>query len=87
MHLTDYSLTGFSMDNDHFATIKVIGIGGGGCNAVNRMIESDIKGIEFITINTDNQEQFFMAPFGLPKIQVLNYLFNLIYKMSVRICK
>jgi len=53
--LSEYSLAGFGMDNDHFATIKVIGIGGGGCNAVNRMIESNVKGIEFITINTDNQ--------------------------------
>lgn len=43
------------MENDHFATIKVIGIGGGGCNAVDRMIDSDIQGIEFITVNTDNQ--------------------------------
>lgn len=46
---------GFSMDNDHFALIKVIGIGGGGCNAVDRMIDSDVQGIEFITVNTDNQ--------------------------------
>lgn len=46
---------GFGMDNDHFATIKVIGIGGGGCNAVDRMIDGAIQGIEFITVNTDNQ--------------------------------
>jgi cell division protein FtsZ len=46
---------GFGMENDHFATIKVIGIGGGGCNAVDRMIDGDIQGIEFITVNTDNQ--------------------------------
>ena len=46
---------GFGMENDHFATIKVIGIGGGGCNAINRMIEGDVQGIEFITVNTDNQ--------------------------------
>ena len=45
----------FGMDSDPFATIKVIGIGGGGCNAVDRMIDGDVKGIEFITINTDNQ--------------------------------
>lgn len=37
------------------ASIKVIGIGGGGCNAVNRMIKSGLKGIEFISINTDAQ--------------------------------
>ncbi|NCA98453.1 MAG: cell division protein FtsZ [Clostridia bacterium] len=43
------------MENDHIATIKVIGIGGGGCNAVDRMIESSVQGIEFIAVNTDNQ--------------------------------
>ena len=37
------------------ASIKVIGIGGGGCNAVNRMIEADIEGVEFIAANTDLQ--------------------------------
>ena len=52
--LSDYKM-GFGMDNDHFATIKVIGIGGGGCNAVDRMIDGAIQGIEFITVNTDNQ--------------------------------
>lgn len=46
---------GYGMDNDHFATIKVIGIGGGGCNAVDRMIDGAVAGIEFITVNTDNQ--------------------------------
>ena len=35
--------------------IKVIGVGGGGGNAVNRMIENDVKGVEFIVINTDAQ--------------------------------
>ena len=38
-----------------FARIIVVGVGGGGCNAVNRMIDSGIPGIEFITINTDVQ--------------------------------
>jgi cell division protein FtsZ len=52
--LADYKLS-ISMENDHFATIKVIGIGGGGCNAVDRMIESSVQGIEFIAVNTDNQ--------------------------------
>lgn len=52
--MVDYKM-GFGMDNDHFATIKVIGIGGGGCNAVDRMIEGAVQGIEFITVNTDNQ--------------------------------
>jgi cell division protein FtsZ len=38
-----------------FARIKVIGVGGGGCNAVNRMITEGIQGIEFIAVNTDGQ--------------------------------
>ena len=37
------------------AKIKVIGVGGGGNNAVNRMIEEDVKGVEFIVANTDTQ--------------------------------
>jgi cell division protein FtsZ len=37
------------------AKIKVIGVGGGGCNAVNRMIKSGIQGVEFIAVNTDAQ--------------------------------
>jgi len=40
---------------DALAKIKVIGVGGGGCNAVNRMIEAGIKSVEFITVNTDGQ--------------------------------
>src|SRR5260370_42145820 len=37
------------------AKIKVIGVGGGGCNAVNRMIRAKLEGVEFITANTDLQ--------------------------------
>ncbi|MBR4384233.1 MAG: cell division protein FtsZ [Selenomonadaceae bacterium] len=40
---------------DRLAKIKVIGIGGGGSNAVNRMIESGLEGVEFIAVNTDSQ--------------------------------
>jgi cell division protein FtsZ len=40
---------------ESFARIKVVGVGGGGCNAVNRMIEEGLQGIEFVTINTDAQ--------------------------------
>jgi len=40
---------------ESFARIKVVGIGGGGCNAVNRMIDEGITGIEFIGVNTDAQ--------------------------------
>ncbi|MCI6610459.1 MAG: cell division protein FtsZ [Ezakiella sp.] len=45
----------FDMDVDKFAKIKVIGVGGGGNNAVNRMIECGVKGVEFIALNTDKQ--------------------------------
>lgn len=40
---------------ENFAKIKVIGVGGGGQNAVNRMIEEGIQGVEFISVNTDAQ--------------------------------
>ena len=40
---------------ESFARIKVVGIGGGGSNAVNRMIEEGMAGIEFVAINTDAQ--------------------------------
>lgn len=40
---------------ESFARIKVVGVGGGGCNAVNRMISEGVDGIEFIAINTDSQ--------------------------------
>ena len=40
---------------DHLAIIKVVGVGGAGTNAVNRMVEDTIAGVEFIAINTDKQ--------------------------------
>lgn len=45
----------FDMDQDDFAKIKVVGVGGGGNNAVNRMIEAGVKGVEFLVFNTDRQ--------------------------------
>ena len=43
-------------DAQHYqAEIKVVGVGGGGVNAVNRMIEADLRGVEFIAVNTDAQ--------------------------------
>lgn len=45
----------FGLEIDQLAKIKVIGVGGGGCNAVNRMIESGVKGVDFIVANTDLQ--------------------------------
>lgn len=45
----------FGLEMDQIAKIKVIGIGGGGGNAVNRMIETGVKGVDFIVANTDLQ--------------------------------
>src|SRR5881396_3233032 len=42
-------------DIENFALIKVVGIGGGGSNAVNRMIRAELLGVEFIAVNTDAQ--------------------------------
>ena len=40
---------------NYLAVIKVIGVGGGGVNAVNRMIDAGLKGVEFVAVNTDTQ--------------------------------
>jgi cell division protein FtsZ len=48
----------FDIDVEQFAQIKVIGVGGGGNNAVNRMIAAGLRGVEFIAINTDKQALF-----------------------------
>ncbi len=45
----------FDVEMQQFADIKVIGIGGGGNNAINRMIEAGLKGVEFLAVNTDSQ--------------------------------
>ena len=45
----------FETNLEKSAVIKVIGVGGGGCNAVNRMVEAGLKGVEFIAVNTDRQ--------------------------------
>jgi cell division protein FtsZ len=45
----------FSNQLESFAHIKVVGVGGGGCNAVERMIKEGLQGVEFIAINTDAQ--------------------------------
>ncbi len=46
---------GQEMFNANSAVIKVIGVGGGGCNAINSMIDSNVTSAEFIAVNTDNQ--------------------------------
>lgn len=40
---------------ENVANIRVVGVGGGGCNAVNRMIQEGINGVDFVAVNTDNQ--------------------------------
>lgn len=48
----------FDVGMEQFAQIKVIGVGGGGNNAINRMIEDGLKGVEFVSVNTDKQALF-----------------------------
>ena len=47
----------FYMDesNGFSAKLKVVGIGGGGCNAINNMVEAGLQGVEFVAVNTDIQ--------------------------------
>lgn len=45
----------FVADQGNAAIIKVVGVGGGGCNAVNRMVEAGLQGVTFIAVNTDRQ--------------------------------
>lgn len=45
----------FVAEQDNAAIIKVVGVGGGGCNAVNRMVDAGLQGITFIAVNTDRQ--------------------------------
>ncbi|MDH3675778.1 MAG: cell division protein FtsZ, partial [Anaerolineae bacterium] len=45
----------YVMQPENFAQIKVVGVGGGGSNAVNRMIAEGLRGVDFIAVNTDAQ--------------------------------
>ncbi|MBR6499843.1 MAG: cell division protein FtsZ, partial [Clostridia bacterium] len=45
----------YDFDTTNFASIKVVGVGGAGTNAVNRMLDRGLKGVEFIAVNTDKQ--------------------------------
>ena len=47
--------TNNDMDDINFASIKVVGVGGAGTNAVNRMVDAGLKGVQFIAVNTDKQ--------------------------------
>jgi cell division protein FtsZ len=51
----DWKVRPMTPPHNYLAVIKVVGIGGGGVNAVNRMIEVGLKGVEFIAVNTDAQ--------------------------------
>lgn len=55
-------------ENTSFAQIKVVGVGGAGCNAVNRMVQYGLRGVEFIAVNTDKQALFMSK--GEKKIQI-----------------
>jgi cell division protein FtsZ len=63
-----FKLLEFDIEMDQIAQIKVVGVGGGGNNAVNRMIEAGLKGIEFIAVNTDKQALFLSQ--ATTKIQI-----------------
>ena len=51
----DHSYTDQFIEAEHFAQIKVVGVGGGGSNAVNRMIAEGLRGVDFVAVNTDAQ--------------------------------
>jgi cell division protein FtsZ len=55
VELGGFVMLDFDTNLDQLATIKVIGVGGGGNNAVNRMIEHGVQGVDFIAVNTDAQ--------------------------------
>lgn len=64
----DTKVLEFDIDMDSFARLKVVGIGGGGNNAVNRMIAAGMRGVEFISVNTDKQALFLSQ--ATTKIQI-----------------
>lgn len=64
----DTKVLEFDIDMDSFAHLKVVGIGGGGNNAVNRMISAGLRGVEFISVNTDKQALFLSQ--ATTKIQI-----------------
>ena len=45
----------FEIEMENYAEIKVVGVGGGGNNAINRMIAANLKGVDFLSVNTDAQ--------------------------------
>ena len=65
---------GLDMGPDSVVNIKVIGVGGGGNNVVNRMVRTGTKGVEFIAVNTDKQA--LEASSATTKIQIGETLTN-----------
>ena len=63
----------FEQGLDNVVNIKVIGVGGGGGNAVNRMVENGVQGVEFVSINTDMQALNYSQ--ASTKIQIINMIF------------
>ena len=57
-----------NVESTNFAQIRVVGVGGAGCNAVNRMVQYGLQGVEFIAVNTDKQALALSA--GQKKIQI-----------------
>jgi cell division protein FtsZ len=53
--MTTNGKNNYGMQHENFAQIKVVGVGGGGSNAVNRMIAEGLRGVDFIAVNTDAQ--------------------------------
>jgi len=53
-----YQVLEFDINMEQFAQIKVVGVGGGGNNAVNRMIAANLQGVSFVAVNTDKQALF-----------------------------
>lgn len=68
--ITDTLRESSRTNNYNEATIKVIGVGGGGSNAVNRMIESAMKGVEFWIVNTDIQAMRMSPVFSENRLQI-----------------
>ncbi|KAF6168342.1 hypothetical protein GIB67_018182 [Kingdonia uniflora] len=69
-NITDSLIDSSTQNSYNEAKIKVIGVGGGGSNAVNRMIESYMKGVEFWIINTDVQAMRMSPVFPENSLQI-----------------
>ena len=72
-----------NIGSEHLAVIKVVGVGGGGTNAVNRMVEAGVKGVEFIAVNTDPA-----APiFNVAHIGIVGDLYEVLPRLETLIAE